>query len=94
MALLEIDGLSVEFPTRPAATLRAVDGVSLRLDEGEVLGIVGESGSGKSVTDAGADGPGRLPRPPYARSGWRSPADLTGDAPRARRRDRRRATSR
>ncbi len=49
MALLEIDNLAVEFPTA-AGVLRAVDGVSLRLDEGEVLGVVGESGSGKSVT--------------------------------------------
>src|SRR5918998_3902790 len=49
MALLEIDNLSVEFPTA-AGVLRAVDGVSLKLDEGEVLGVVGESGSGKSVT--------------------------------------------
>jgi dipeptide transport system ATP-binding protein len=49
MTLLEIDNLSVEFPTA-AGVLRAVDGVSLRLDEGEVLGVVGESGSGKSVT--------------------------------------------
>jgi dipeptide transport system ATP-binding protein len=49
MALLEIDNLSVEFPTQ-SGVMRAVDGVSLRLDEGEVLGVVGESGSGKSVT--------------------------------------------
>jgi dipeptide transport system ATP-binding protein len=49
MALLEIDNLSVDFPTI-AGVMRAVDGVSLRLEEGEVLGIVGESGSGKSVT--------------------------------------------
>src|SRR5258707_617722 len=49
MALLEIENLSVDFPT-VAGVMRAVDGVSLRLEEGEVLGIVGESGSGKSVT--------------------------------------------
>ena len=49
MALLEIENLSVEFPTQ-GGVMHAVDGVSLSLDEGEVLGIVGESGSGKSVT--------------------------------------------
>src|SRR3954453_16694901 len=49
MALLEIDNLRVEFPTQ-GAVMHAVDGVSLQLDEGEVLGIVGESGSGKSGT--------------------------------------------
>jgi ABC-type dipeptide/oligopeptide/nickel transport system ATPase subunit len=48
MPLLEIQNLSVEFPSR-SGTLRAVDGVSVTLDKGEVLGIVGESGSGKSV---------------------------------------------
>jgi dipeptide transport system ATP-binding protein len=49
MPLLEIENLSVEFPTA-SGVLRAVDGVSLKLDEGGVLGVVGESGSGKSVT--------------------------------------------
>jgi dipeptide transport system ATP-binding protein len=49
MALLEIENLSVEFPTQ-GGTMRAVEGVSLRLDEGELLGVVGESGSGKSVS--------------------------------------------
>jgi dipeptide transport system ATP-binding protein len=50
MALLEIEDLHVDFPSQSGAVLRAVEGVSLTLDEGEVLGIVGESGSGKSVT--------------------------------------------
>ncbi|HAL39119.1 MAG TPA: dipeptide ABC transporter ATP-binding protein DppD [Polaromonas sp.] len=49
MALLEIENLSVEFPSQ-SGVMHAVDGVSLLLEEGEVLGIVGESGSGKSVT--------------------------------------------
>ncbi|WP_084032642.1 ABC transporter ATP-binding protein [Chelativorans sp. J32] len=49
MALLEIENLSVEFETA-TGKLRAVDGISLSVDEGEVLAIVGESGSGKSVS--------------------------------------------
>jgi dipeptide transport system ATP-binding protein len=49
MALLEIENLSVQFPSQ-GGVMRAVDGVGLRLDQGEVLGVVGESGSGKSVT--------------------------------------------
>jgi dipeptide transport system ATP-binding protein len=49
MSLLEIENLSVEFPSQNGV-MHAVDGISLSLEEGEVLGIVGESGSGKSVT--------------------------------------------
>ena len=48
MTAVEIDNLIVEFPSA-AGPLRAVDGVSLSLEPGEVVGIVGESGSGKSV---------------------------------------------
>ncbi len=49
MSLLEIENLTVEFGTAGTA-FRAVDGVALKIDEGEVVGVVGESGSGKSVT--------------------------------------------
>ncbi|AMO25390.1 ATP-binding cassette domain-containing protein [Ramlibacter solisilvae] len=49
MALLEIEDLHVEFPSQ-GAVMHAVEGLSLTVEEGEVLGIVGESGSGKSVT--------------------------------------------
>jgi peptide/nickel transport system ATP-binding protein len=47
--LLEIDGLRVSFETE-AGRVRAVDGVSLRIDRGQTVGVVGESGCGKSVT--------------------------------------------
>jgi len=49
MALLEILNLSVEFPTA-RGVFRAVDGINIVLEEGDLLGVVGESGSGKSVT--------------------------------------------
>ncbi len=49
MALLEIENLSVEFPTR-GGVVYAVEGMTMRLDQGEILGVVGESGSGKSMT--------------------------------------------
>ncbi len=49
MPLLEIENLTVEFKTG-SGWFRAVDGVSLAVDKGEVLAVVGESGSGKSVS--------------------------------------------
>ena len=61
--LLAVDRLRVEFPTRHG-TLVAVDGVSLSIAPGEVLGVVGESGAGKSLTGAAIigliDPPGRI----------------------------------
>jgi peptide/nickel transport system ATP-binding protein len=47
--LLEVKNLRTQFPTR-AGVVRAVDGVSFHVGEGELLGLVGESGCGKSIT--------------------------------------------
>jgi peptide/nickel transport system ATP-binding protein len=62
-ALLEVKGLVTEFALREGM-LRAVNGVSLSLSSGEILGLVGESGSGKSVTGFSIlgliDPPGRI----------------------------------
>ena len=53
-SLLQISSLRVRF-----GMTEAVRGVSLRIEEGEVLGLVGESGSGKSATALAI--PGLLP---------------------------------
>jgi oligopeptide transport system ATP-binding protein len=47
--LLEVDDLHVEFRSRGSA-VKAVNGLSYTLEEGETLAILGESGSGKSVS--------------------------------------------
>jgi oligopeptide/dipeptide ABC transporter ATP-binding protein len=47
--LLELRDLTTHFDTREGV-VHAVDGVSLHINRGEVLGLVGESGCGKSVT--------------------------------------------
>lgn len=47
--VLSVENLATHFMTR-AGVIKAVDGVSFSVSEGEVLGLVGESGSGKSVT--------------------------------------------
>ena len=61
--ILELNNLSVEFPTRHG-TLKALDNVSFSISPGEVVGVVGESGAGKSLTGAAIIGllepPGRV----------------------------------
>jgi len=47
--LLEVENLCVHYPGA-AGPLRAVDGVSFRLERGETFGLVGESGCGKTAT--------------------------------------------
>ncbi len=84
MALLEIRNLSVEFATG-SGRFRAVDGVDITANPGEVLCIVGESGSGKSVSMLAVMGliawPGKVTADVMRFDG----TDLLGLSPKARR---------
>ena len=53
--ILEFEDLRIDLYTE-TASVRAVDGASLRVDPGEILAIVGESGSGKTVLTLGTLG--------------------------------------
>jgi peptide/nickel transport system ATP-binding protein len=53
--LLNVQDLTVMLPTRKGL-LTAVDGISISIAAGEVLGVVGESGAGKSLTGAAITG--------------------------------------
>jgi oligopeptide/dipeptide ABC transporter ATP-binding protein len=48
--LLEVTDLAIRFRMPSGPSVKAVDGVSFRLDDGEALGIAGESGCGKTTT--------------------------------------------
>ena len=54
--LVDIQHERLSFFT-PAGEVKALNDVSIHLNDGEVLGIVGESGSGKSVTAYSLMGP-------------------------------------
>ena len=49
MALLEMQDLKTFFTTK-RGVVKAVNGVSYKVEAGKTLGVVGESGSGKSVS--------------------------------------------
>jgi oligopeptide/dipeptide ABC transporter ATP-binding protein len=63
VTLLEVRDLRTQFPTA-RGVVRAVDGVDLTIEKGEIVGLVGESGSGKSVLAQSilgiVDSPGRI----------------------------------
>lgn len=48
-ALISVDRVRVQFATRDKETVKAVDGVSFGVTQGETFGVIGESGSGKST---------------------------------------------
>ena len=66
MPLLDIRNLTIEFKTGED-WVKAVDRVSMTLNEGEIRGLVGESGSGKSLIAKAICG--------VAKDNWRVTAD-------------------
>lgn len=82
MSILDVRDLQVEFRSRSRGTVRAVDGVSLTVERGQVVGLVGESGCGKSSLaravvglEKHSAGQVLLDGEPVAPVGWRRRSD-------------------
>ncbi len=46
--MLEVQGLTVRYPSPRGEEVRAVEGVTVSIDAGEAVGLLGESGCGKT----------------------------------------------
>jgi peptide/nickel transport system ATP-binding protein len=79
-ALLEVQDLRVHFETEDGL-VKAVDGISLQVERGRVLGIVGESGSGKSVSLLNVMGLTRARNARISGSAWFGGQDLLAASP-------------
>lgn len=79
--LLEVDDLSVSFPTLDGRKLHALRDVSIDVRPGEILGVVGESGCGKSTLGRSIVG---LQRPSAGEIRWQGAPIATLGGPLAR----------
>jgi len=79
-AFLDVRDLRIHFPTDDGL-VKAVDGLSFRLERGHTLGIVGESGSGKSVTSLGILGLHKGTSARISGQVWLDGEELVGQTP-------------
>ena len=79
-AFLDVRDLRIHFPTDDGL-VKAVDGLSFRVERGKTLGIVGESGSGKSVTSLGILGLHKGTSAEISGEIWLDGDELVGQTP-------------
>src|SRR6185437_12244976 len=79
-AFLDVRDLRIHFKTDDGV-VKAVDGLTFKLERGETLGIVGESGSGKSVTSLGILGLHRRGSASIGGEVWLDGEELIGASP-------------